>query len=90
MRPTTTNLPRIRLAPAAGWTAADLPTDPATVIQYVNVQDSRNIVALDTDGTWQVLRVNSILATRILTMPTDALLLFDLSGATHYEVIGLP
>jgi hypothetical protein len=80
----------IYIAPSTGWTVADLPTEPGTVIQYVNVQDSRNIAALDTDGTtWKVLRVNSVQNARLFEMEVRHLLI-DLHGALFFEVVNAP
>lgn len=75
------------VAPAAGWTAADLPTEIGTVIQYVNVQGSRVITALDDDAkTWKALRINSLKHSRLLEMTTSHLL-NDLEGALFLEVL---
>lgn len=77
-------------APAAGWTAEDLPTAPGSVIQYVNVQGSRNIAALDDDAkTWKAIRINSLKHSRLLEMDSQHLLI-DLEGALFLELLVAP
>lgn len=83
---TKTTHSRIRSAPAAGWTAEDLPTEVGTAIPYTNIQGSRVIVVRSEDSSWYSIRISCNLIIQPSGWTTDWLL-GDLDQVTYYEVI---